>query len=80
MDGNLPERVQVDGNLPFNLQKTEKVIWVFHDVDYYEQKLVMSESLKEWASGLPKGYIIESEHSKARECKLQRRYMLILDY
>jgi len=38
LDGKLPERVQVDGNLPFNLQKTEKIVWVFQDVDYYEEK------------------------------------------
>ncbi len=28
----------IDGNLPFNLQKTEKLVWVFQDVDYYEEK------------------------------------------
>ena len=38
LDGELPERMKADGNLPFNLQKTEKVIWVFQDVDYYEEK------------------------------------------
>ena len=38
MDGNVPERMQVAGNLPFNLQKTEKIVWVFQNVDYYEQK------------------------------------------
>lgn len=38
LDGKLPERMQFDGNLPFNLQKTEKVIWVFQDVNYYEEK------------------------------------------
>jgi hypothetical protein len=38
LDGKLPERMQIDGNLPFNLQKTEKVVWVFQDVDYYEEK------------------------------------------
>lgn len=37
-EGNIPERVQIDGNLPFNLQKTEKIVWVFQDVDYYEEK------------------------------------------
>ncbi len=37
-NGKLPERVQVDGNLPFNLQKTEKIVWLFQDVDYYEEK------------------------------------------
>lgn len=38
LNGNIPERLNIDGQLPFNLQKTEKVIWVFQDVDYYEQK------------------------------------------
>jgi hypothetical protein len=38
LDGKLPERVQIDGNLPFNLQKNEKVVWVFQNVDYYEEK------------------------------------------
>lgn len=38
MDGNLPGRIKVDGNLPFNLQKTEKVVWVFQNVNYYEEK------------------------------------------
>ncbi|MFA5572775.1 MAG: hypothetical protein ACOX8U_04280 [Bradymonadia bacterium] len=37
-DGKLPERFQIDGNLPFNLQKTEKVVWVFQNVNYYEEK------------------------------------------
>lgn len=38
MDGNLPERVKIDGVLPFNLQKSEKVVWVFQGVNYYEEK------------------------------------------
>jgi len=38
MDGNLPERIKIDGGLPFNLQKSEKVVWVFQDVNYYEEK------------------------------------------
>ena len=38
LDGNLPERIQVHGNLPFNLQKNEKVVWVFQGVNYYEEK------------------------------------------
>ncbi len=38
LDGNLPERMRIDGSLPFNLQKTEKVVWVFQNVDYYEEK------------------------------------------
>jgi hypothetical protein len=38
LDGKLPERIQIDGVLPFNLQKSEKVVWVFQDVSYYEEK------------------------------------------
>ena len=41
LDGKLPESVQIDqfrNNLPFNLQKTENLVWVFSDVDYYEVK------------------------------------------
>lgn len=37
-EGIIPERVKTDGNLPFNFQKNEKVIWVFQNVEYYEQK------------------------------------------
>ncbi|MDP3332897.1 MAG: hypothetical protein Q8Q40_07835 [Methylococcaceae bacterium] len=37
-EGKIPERQKINGNIPFNLQKTEKVIWVFQDVKYYEQK------------------------------------------
>ena len=38
MNGVIPDRMSFDGNLPFNFQKTEKIIWLFQDVDYYEQK------------------------------------------
>lgn len=38
LNGKLPERIEIDGNVPFNLQKTEKLVWVFQDVDYYEEK------------------------------------------
>jgi len=38
LDGNLPDRIKIDGIIPFNLQKSEKLIWVFQDVDYYEEK------------------------------------------
>lgn len=29
-----------DINLPFNFLKNEKIIWVFHDIDYYQNKTV----------------------------------------
>jgi hypothetical protein len=38
IEGKIPERMTVEGNLPFNFQKKEKLIWVFKDVDYYEQR------------------------------------------
>lgn len=38
LDGRLPQRVHIDGALPFNLQKTEQIVWVFQDVSYYEEK------------------------------------------
>lgn len=38
LNGQLPERIKVDGNIPFNFQKDEKLIWIFQSVSYYEQK------------------------------------------
>jgi len=38
LEGEIPERMKFDGNLSFNLQKTEKVVSVFQNVDDYEEK------------------------------------------
>lgn len=38
MEGKLPERIDIQGHLPFNFQKQERLIWVFQDVDYFEEK------------------------------------------
>ena len=38
MEGNIPQRVQINTALPFNFQKSETLIWVFDRVDYYEDK------------------------------------------
>ncbi len=38
LNGTIPERVRVEGNIPFNFQKGEKLVWVFQNVSYYEQK------------------------------------------
>jgi len=38
MEGRIPQRIQLDGPLPFNFQKTEQLIWVFPDTHYYEDK------------------------------------------
>lgn len=37
-EGNIPEpKISLQGHLPFNFQKTEKLIWVFAGVQFYEQ-------------------------------------------
>lgn len=38
MNGEFPERVTVSGNLPINFQKGEKIIWVFQNTEYLEDK------------------------------------------
>ena len=38
MQGVVPEFPINDIRLPFNLQKSETVVWLFADVDYYEQR------------------------------------------
>lgn len=38
LGGILPERLQLNEPLPINLQKGEKVVWVFGDCDYLEDK------------------------------------------
>jgi hypothetical protein len=38
LDGRLPERVVVEGHLPFNFRKTEKLIWLFPDTEYLEDR------------------------------------------
>lgn len=39
MEGKVPSRVEVvNGNLPFNFQKGEQLVWVFPNVEYLEDK------------------------------------------
>ncbi len=38
MQGAIPEFPIDDLRLPFNLQKSEKIVWLFAEVDYYEQQ------------------------------------------
>ena len=37
-EGKVPQRIKLTGQLPFNLQKTESLIWVFPSASYYEDK------------------------------------------
>ena len=36
-EGNVPDYITFDGPIPFNIQKTEKLIYVFPNVEYYER-------------------------------------------
>lgn len=38
LDGKIPQRVKIDGMLPFNFQKGETLIWLFKNVQYYEPR------------------------------------------
>ena len=38
LNGVIPERVKFDGNLPINFQKDEKIVWIFHNSKYLEDK------------------------------------------
>lgn len=38
LEGKLPQRVKIVGTLPFNFQKSETLVWVFQNVEYYETR------------------------------------------
>lgn len=38
LNGKLPEAIQFHGNIPFNFQKSEQLVWMFEDVDYFEDR------------------------------------------
>jgi hypothetical protein len=38
ISGMIPERVKIKGELPFTLLATEKLIWIFQGVKYYEER------------------------------------------
>lgn len=38
LDGKIPSRVSVAGQLPFNFQRSENLVWLFKDVPYYEER------------------------------------------
>lgn len=37
-NGIIPTRMNIGGNIPINLLKDEKIVWVFKGVNYYEQR------------------------------------------
>lgn len=38
LNGVIPQRMRIEGSLPFNLQRNETLVWVFSDAKYLEQK------------------------------------------
>jgi len=38
LDGKIPQRVKIDGTVPFNFQKGETLVWLFQNVPYYEPR------------------------------------------
>lgn len=36
LEGKVPDRVKIDGQLPFNFQKSEALVWAFPDTRYLE--------------------------------------------
>ncbi len=38
MEGNVPDRMRVSGNLPFNFQKSEQLVWLFQNVEYLQPR------------------------------------------
>lgn len=39
LEGKLPERVTVQGSMPFNFLKNERLVWLFQGVRYLEQRV-----------------------------------------
>jgi hypothetical protein len=38
MEGDVPDRMKVSGNLPFNFQKSEQLVWLFQHVEYLQPR------------------------------------------
>jgi hypothetical protein len=38
MEGKIPNRIKVNGQVPFNLLKDEYLIWLYNDTNYYQEK------------------------------------------
>lgn len=73
VNGIIPENVVINGDIPFILEKDEKVVYYFNDVEYYEMK-----SIKQYSgvsSGLSirlaKGVYLRSSSFKGRPIEHQ---------
>ncbi len=68
LEGKIPERVNPDSELPFNFQISEKPIWVFQRVHYYEHKTRMEYVGDSTTSGVraAKGVYLPTSAFKGR--------------
>lgn len=39
LNGIVPQRITLEGSLPFNLQRNEKIVWTFPNTDYLKDKI-----------------------------------------
>ncbi len=37
LDGRVPSRIKIEGQLPFNFEKAENLVWLFTNASYYEE-------------------------------------------
>ena len=42
IEGKIPQRIEFKGSIPFNLQKSETLVWIFHNVSLLEEKTMRS--------------------------------------
>lgn len=38
VEGKIPQKIKIDCNIPFNLQKNEQIVWLFSGVNYCEER------------------------------------------
>lgn len=43
-EGKIPERIRIDGGLPFNMEAGERIVWLFNDAEYLEDRVVRSSN------------------------------------
>jgi hypothetical protein len=77
-EGVTPQRIRVNGSLPFNMQKGETLVWLFHNVTFYEEKTFRTYVGKSsgfsvriakglyYRTGSFKGWPIETNHMVTR--------------
>lgn len=77
-EGITPQRIRINGSIPFNMQKGETLVWMFHNVSFYEEKTFRTYVGKSsgfsvriakglyYRTGSFKGWPIETNHMVTR--------------